>query len=146
MDLNYEGMDKDLRDTLVDGKYVFGVDGVDFEYVSTNKGTRGIHVQLHVIEGPYQDEEQTINPMGSTKFLDLWYPTPTQKDGGTMCKKRINAWLDSMGLHDARLAGTPINETLILGQSFVCKVKAATMKDSDREKEEYFDFEPVGGA
>jgi hypothetical protein len=143
----YDGMDADLRDTLLPGKYAFGIDGVDMDFKSTDKGTEGVQIRTHVIAGPPQDDVGT-SAIGETKTFTFWYPKPTMNDGGKFCAKQLNGLLDAVGLHDVRKSGTPITPDMLLNQSFVAKSKIGVNDKTGRESDELYAFEPYvpGGA
>lgn len=148
MDLQmYDGMDLDLKDYVVEGKYALQITAFDPNFVSAEKQTAGIEVRATIVDGPAQDDKGT-SPQGASTSWRMWYPKPTQKDGGMFCKKRINAFLDACGLHEKRQAlgagGPAITDADVIGCVIVAK---AEIDESGNEpKNEWSKFAPyVGG-
>lgn len=112
MRTDYKDMDKDLKDYLVKGKYGFEIDEVNSEYVSATKKTPALEVKCHVFDGPDQDDEGT-SPIGMSAKFYFWL------SDNTVCKKRVNDFLDVLGFHDARKAGEEIPDSDFVGKRFV---------------------------
>lgn len=136
MELFFEGLHDATTSTLLPaGPVVFGIDSVDPEYVSPEKGTKGLRVECHVVDGVQFDDG--TSPIGLPRALTFWHPHAGQKDSGKFCKGRINEFVQACGISTE---GHKFETDDLIGKSFQCRVK---IKESDRGKQEdYSDFEP----
>jgi hypothetical protein len=142
MDMNYAGMDQDIKDVLAPGKYALRIANVDPAYVSAQKGTPGLKLEVVVVDGPPQDENGAT-AVGMHKFPILWFPNDNQTaNGQRMCAKKLNDLVDACGFKEQRMAKTLQWEDLI-GAVFVATDKPQS--DDFGDKDEFSRFEPYQG-
>lgn len=135
MYLSYKGLsDASTSTQLPNGKYAFEIDAQNADYESPNKGTKGIEVKMHIIEG--MDFDDGTSTVGLQRTIRLWYPNKDQKDGGKFCLGRLNEFATACGL-DTSSNGFDTED--LVGRRFVCRCKIKT-DDKGQDSEEFDNF------
>jgi len=131
--INFEGLaDASTSTQLPAGTYAFGIDSVNPEYASPTKGTKGLEVKCHVIDGvEFDDGSSTI---GLQRTLRLWYPNKDQKDQGKFCLGRLNEFAQACGLDTSE---NEFDENDLVGANFKCRCR---IKDDNEDFDKFGPF------
>ena len=141
MNLNFAGLSKVSTSTLLPaGVVAFEVQAVNPEYVSPGTGSQAIEIKCRVVNGP--DFEDGTSCVGMVRTVRLWYPKPTQKDGGKACLTRIKQWAEACGLVIGDDDG--FDPEAAVGVTFVAKVKHQ-MGQNGEPQEDYSGFKAYQG-
>ena len=121
---------------LPKGVYGFEIDKADPEYKSKEKGSRALELAVHVIEGP--DFDDGTSTVGMERHMRLWFPTPTQTDGGNSCARRFIEIANAAGVpgvsFNKEMKTVEIEETEeFIGKRFACTVAYQDYKGENQE-------------
>lgn len=99
------------------------------DIVSQQKGTRGLALELMVVDGP--DQPNGSQPMGKRIFDTLWYPHSGMKDGGTFAGVRLQ---DALACFGVLANGSTFDVDDFVGKQGTVKTQIDESGDQPREK------------